>query len=301
MARIVLVTKDKGAFGAVGPLAVCIREHGKHESIVVAEGLSVFQWKDAGFDLYFEGAKDFRVEPFECDPRAILKEISPTAVVVGTSSPMNLEDGFAVAANALEIPLIFAEDFWGAHNRHFTEPTAILTLDDYAATLAKKNHPAAGVYVVGNHGMPINFTTPPEFQNWMGVLREQFNYVVAFVSGRTFDDLSLCIESIKKTPDSCLIPCFHPKRVDENVEGKTRGDIWWHMLAESGLGPRIIEQGDRKTDHIVTEAHITCSGFSTMLTTAAAAGKIAVSLRTPEVLKIVEEQVTTQWLARSPR
>lgn len=292
MARILAVAKDLGAAGVVAPLVKLLKE--KHEVSIVLEGLASGVFREHGLmELLFQGSVDFKKVPFTLNEHGILSAANPDLVVTGLSSPINLEDYIARAANFRKIPLVCVEDIWGSSVRTSATPQHLLVYDHFAAREARKRFPEATITIVGNSGVnPL--------QGWnrnvrlkVEELRQKFGRVVVYVGGglRTTKELELLVACITLTDNfGGLIAKFHPKYKNTNgPDGRPLYEVWSEILEPLRAKGRVIEMSE-KTDEIVVEADITTASFSTLLTTALAAGKTAIVLDTPEGREDLEKQ-----------
>jgi len=107
---------------------------------VVAEGLSVAEWKSAGFDncIVAEGPMDIKA-PWEISPKDIFYNVQPDVVVCGLSSPIRSEFWFAAGANNKTCgggaPLAILDDNWGATHRLSYQANLVLTCDELGKRL----------------------------------------------------------------------------------------------------------------------------------------------------------------------
>ena len=259
----------------------------KDEIIVAAEGLSIDLWERAHFKIALKGPKDFREEAFDLQPRvhALIERAKPDLIVVCAGSPVNFEREFAFAGNAAGIPVVLLNDFWNGAIRlqspdhGYPSLFAVVAIDEHDALLAQKIYKDAHVFVGGNPGV-VDVLVPLALKMRLRELREKHDALIVFAGASTFDDLDLCVRSMEKTPGA-LIPRFHPKRLGELIDDgrRTRGDRWNEMIASLEAQDRIVRMDDLKsTDPLAVEADVTCAGFSTSLTTAAAAGGRSVVL-----------------------
>ncbi len=114
--RLLFATKDVGGFQATEPIARVSKARG-HTPIILAEGLSVQEWRNKNWELTFEGTKDFEKEPFDFDPKLAIEAAQLGAVIVTYGAPPNIEAKLAHAAAELKVPLIGIEDYIGGSRR----------------------------------------------------------------------------------------------------------------------------------------------------------------------------------------
>lgn len=287
--RVLLVTKDLGSKPVVD-LGQAVRKHG-HEAIVVCEGLSARLWFDAGFRPYIVGPEDPRLESFTVNALQTLDKFKPSVVITGRGDPIHLEQAFGLAANARNIPLVLLEDFWNGYRSSTAEPDMILTIDEYAASLARKGRPKAVVQIVGSAQVPqeIPFVSPPLPE--IEALKKKYGPAVLFIGGETTEDLDLVIRCMEETRGFLMVR-FHPKhKVLPMSDGRTREDVWKGMLAAAPLGNRVIYDTTAKPELYIDNADVVCSGASLGLVSAICRGKPSVVLDTPGVSRVLERVV----------
>ena len=292
MAKVLFVSKDIGGSKVIIPLALEVVKNG-HDDIVITEGLAAQRFEQEEFPLYFKGTINFQKEPFSVNARSVLKHVEPDLVVVSLGSPIHLESIFVAAACIHGIPVVAVEDYWGGSTRLQTiSPNGILTLDEYGKEIAEKRFPNAFVEIVGNSG--ISSVTPGvQASSFFDELKNTYECVYAFVGegNSTTENLELLFKCLERTDANwCLIPRMHPKHEKDVISGtqETCGELWKRMLAQ--LGNRVVYAPDFTSDEVVACADATISSFGTLLTTAAYAGKTAISLQTPESMDCLQRQ-----------
>jgi len=289
-----------GSHSVVGPVVEeADKAFGRENVLVVTEGIAAERFFEAGRRPFFTGTKDFRVMPFTFDCRTFLEIQKPDVVVVGEGFPINLERQMAHAANNLGIPVVSVSDFWGGVMQLLSDdraesarPDLMLTLDIYAAELAKNVFPGVSTRIVGNPGVK-DVHVSQEVEEWMRNLRRRFDTVYVFGGGgwHTTADLAFLITSLEQTPgDWCLVPLFHPKWVDLRLEDDSMayGELWTEML--ESIADRIFFPEADNVPKYSGEEYAVCgdvfvSCFSTLMTTAAQYGKTVLSLQTSEYLE----------------
>jgi len=270
---------------------------------IIAEGLAAAEFKKGDIPLYFEGTRNFQDEPFSLSRDLVLKlffgAVGPRpnvdVVVSGSSSPINLERQFSQIARSLGVPVVALEDFWGGHLRLDVKPDLLLCLDEYAEKLALERHGSIRTAVVGNHGVSREINPSPKALEFFSKFRSgKFRLVLSFFGGGTdctSAEISMLVESLKLTSfsDWCLIPRLHPKLKDtKHPSGSTWGEVWRKEL--SVFGDRLIWADHLSTEDVVVLGNVLFAGFSTTLTTAAVAGKRAISLWPPETRASLRKQ-----------
>lgn len=289
--KVLFVSKDIGSGNVLIPVAKTMKPD--HDVVVVAEGLSIPRWRKEGFDLHFQGTTDYRDEPFTVDAAALLKHLKPDVMVTGLSSPINLEEQFASAANTLDIPVVWLNDFWGGSTRNNARPDLIFTIDHIDEKIVKKNprFEKVRVSISGNLALNTleNFSAPEDVAKRMNELKKP---VILLAGGgvSTTSVIEILVNSLRMTPgDWTLIPRLHPKHAKrQGPDGRTYGETWNGLLAE--FGERVAEVPTDNADAVAMLADITVSPFSTLLLPSVVAKKLPVSVRTPEMIKDLKAQ-----------
>lgn len=289
--KLIFIAKDMGSANVTCPLALVCLQQG-HEVVAVVEGLAAGIYEKAGIYPYFKGTVDFLDEPFNLNAEAVLRKIKPDGVVVGLSSPINLEQQFGLAANALGGLLIECVDFWNGTNRSSSQPQVIFSIDEVDAKLSLRRHPLAKVYIVGNPGVPWPATVKSALE--VDKLRERFDKIYTYIGGGEYtgDEIEFLVKCLHETFGNwVLVPRFHPKHAKREYpsqKGLTYGDVWAEMLTP--LRNRIVYLPEVKsTESVVVASDATFSSWSTLLTTSAQAGKVTASLWVPSARKELKE------------
>jgi len=292
--KIMLICKDLGSVSMVGPIAQALSNHG-YEALPIIEGMGASRWSSmCQVSPVFRGTDDFRRAPFSLDASAILNRYSPNVVVVGESSPNNLEGQFARVAQKFNIPLVLVEDFWGGFVRIsglIKSPDLVLTLDQHAAGFVQTQFPDTHVVVTGNPGVrQEGIVQAREVLD----LRARGHLVITFCGGgpETAEQLQLLLQCLSRTSGEwVLIPRWHPKEADrpDAENGNQPYRETWDTLLEP-LGSRVVRFDKLPTDNVLASSDVVCAGYSTTLTTAAYVGVTAVSLVTPEVKRLLMKE-----------
>lgn len=282
-----------------------------HDISLVLEGLAaknydkLIAWRNQVEkpvpSIFFRGTVDFRDYPFTLDAKACFEKMKPDVVVVTMSSPINLEDQIGEAANALGIPVVALNDFWGGLTRaKKTKADLMLAIDKVDAAAAGRHFKGSHnfkISVVGNHAVNKARSLSPsaEIQIRMAELKRRFGKVILFAGGGaeyTGAEINLLVECLKKTPGAWVaIKRYHGKHMNRTApDGRTWKEVWDEQFA--ALGDRVIELTTPEGDAVAKLCDCAISGFSTMMTTAVASYKSAVALITPETKKSFEAQTT---------
>lgn len=285
--RLIVCAKDIGAFNVTGPLAIMARDKSLDVHIVT-EGKAAERFRKAGLDPDFKGTEDFKKEPFDFNAELYLRRVGPSIVVVGTSSPANLEITLGRAANKLGYPVVECQDIWRAHVRlPDVTPSLVLTVDEYAARLAEEDlsMPKDRVVIVGNPGAK-RVVSSPRVNSLYGELLDR-NVDVFYYAGAgsaTSEELRLLVACLAKTRGTnALVVGFHPKKVKEF------GAEWRGLLSDVG-GDGDITEAEPGTGEEWSSIATTIAGFSTLLTTAVYHFHPAIALRTPATMASLKRQ-----------
>ncbi len=141
--KVLFVTRDLKP-GKIGVRIAKVLQAQGAEIRVVAEGLSLAEWKGAGFDncIVAEGPIGTK-EPWDISPKDIFYNVRPDVVVCGLSSPIRSEAWFAAGAKNSEcsggVPLVYLDDNWGAVYRCETQADLVLTIDALEVRLIEGN------------------------------------------------------------------------------------------------------------------------------------------------------------------
>ncbi|OHB23860.1 MAG: hypothetical protein A3F96_02530 [Parcubacteria group bacterium RIFCSPLOWO2_12_FULL_40_10] len=290
---LLFVSKDMGGAHVGIPLAKLAQKAG-YNVMLVAEGLVAPRYEEAGFRPYFKGAVNFSKGNFRSGAKKVIEKLKPVIVVTTLGVPINLEQEYGLAANDLGIPLVFLEDYWGAHVRSQAKPNLVLLIDEIAAESARlKYNSTTQIAVVGNYAVSnaLNLEIPDELRKKVEDLRKKFGQVLVFTAGgvHVSSQILLLAECLKKTPDWVLIPRFHPKSVDLiGPSGKTFGEEWRGLFKE--FGEKVVYIQSKTTEPLVALADATLSDFSTLLTTALVFGHSAVSIATAGVRETMKNE-----------
>lgn len=277
--------RDIGAGNVVSPILLELRKRGYETTLFVEKGGKA-EGRVAHPAILIQTAE-------EIDDALSL--VRPSIVVVGLSSPRYLEAVFEEKVRSLGIPVVHAEDYLKAFDRSVLQADLILAPDETAAVLARQSCPDSKVVVAGFAGiMPIvpRESTRQEFDR----IRRETGAKILYYGDADPEDssstLTLLVQSILITKMPVrLIFSPHPKYAELVVAPRrTQGDILQDVVAplkEKGLLAACPVGADG--DEAAMLADATCSGYSTLLGRAAASGKIALTLRTPEAIRTFKE------------
>ncbi len=300
MKKILFVTRDKKPGMIATQIAKVLRAQSA-EIRVVAEGMSVAEWKSSGFDncIIAEGPLDIK-ETWDISPKDIFENIRPDAVVVGLSSPICSELWFAADARNSDcrggLPLVVLDDNWGATYRCKYLGDLVLTIDELGKTLVSQNpiyqNKSYRVEIIGDLSAtaatePIPQATIDAFNAAKG--DAEYAFILASQKWPESDDiieiaLTSCALSLKAGAKLVVIPRIHPgaSSIDKT--------LWVAMLTEFDLGHPGVVKGildtpecKHNTDHLAALADGTFAATGSALRAAAFAGKIPLCVWTPRL------------------
>lgn len=284
MAKILVVTKDIAEFLIYKPVVDLLRTGG-HMVTVVAEGLSLGKWIEAGEEVY-KGRPDPIYHNaqtgcrYDLEEFLVLDEIKPDSVLTGLGAPINLGERFGIAANKRGIRLGYVEDMWCVHTRSNAVPDFVCTLDPFGRQ-------KIGQYLLYQTRMPRVYTTgSPAWDRLASVQPDKFVSIASalhdltvLLAGQdesTTPVIDGLVEALDKLTDQgkrvLLIPRLHPKflaredlqKVWLSSVNKARCNVLW-------AGPQV------STVQLMLSADFTVSTYSNALVEAALLGSIPVS------------------------
>jgi hypothetical protein len=279
--RILVVTKDMAEFGLYQALTRLLRAAG-HEVIVVAEGLSLGKWLEAGEEIFSgKPAEDLwdAVHGFRLDIKAseVLGALIPDLVLTGIAFPINLGESFGLAANGMGIKLGFVNDLWGVERHTRAIPNFICTIDPLGRKMIEEN-PAYServpqVYVTGSPLLDRLFDVRKNAH--LGKIIDGRRPVV-FLVGQD-ESTTPVIEGMMKVldklgEDCILIPRLHPKLMEKDFVGP-----WLRALARCPVEVLWVPPSKATTQEIIQNADYTVSIFSNALLEAATLGSLPIS------------------------
>lgn len=289
--RFVVAARDMASANILKPLIPLLVQNG-HSVFTCAEGKALQWFDEAGIAIDFRGTINNSMEPFVFDADALLEREKPHKVIIGLGAPNYIEPLLALAANRKGIPVVMLEDFWGSTfvRARTAKPNLLLVVDEYAQQLAHDSFAGTRVEIVGDAAAVL-----PPFHNESAFsqLRREFDLLVVFF-GSGFDDtpemLELLISSLQKTGTNwCVIPRFHPKAIKvPSPQGSTYGEMWEGLLAP--IADKVRRPEVKSSEVVVLHSDICVSNFSKLLGTAAMAGKVALSLKTPAGVAVMRRE-----------
>jgi len=286
MAKIVGFVRDMGAGNVVSPILLELQKR-KHRTMLYIEKGGKAEGRIKHPAEILGSAEEIEL--------ALVRE-RPDVVIVGLSSPnRNLEGMFEMVARSFGIPVVHAEDYLRAFVRSDMQADLILSIDESAAVLARAECPNAKVVIAGFAGiMPI--TLRSEVAEEFNRVRRETGAKILYCNDADPRDsestVKLLVESILLTKIPVrLIFSPHPKYAPVIVAGgRTQGDVLQDVIAtllERGLLMQCPPGADGDEGVMLSDAM--CSGYSTLLGRAAASGKTAITLRTPEAARTFKE------------
>jgi len=244
------------------------------------------------------GTDDFKKRPYGFDPMEYLTkrtydvgEPLPAVVLVGESGPIYAERLIAHAVMRINrmfrqerpIRLVCCQDFWAsgiivAPDVQWFDMAQVN--DEYAAELTLKtyhNLAERDIVIRGNPGVKTVTVSDEVKRQYVG-LKTKYDTVYFFSGGSeptTSKELGVLCESLLQTTGSlCLVVGWHPKLAE------THGEKWRDIVKTF---PCHVEEAVPGTgDQWGVTADVTVSSWSTIMTTAAYAGKDVIAIETPE-------------------
>ncbi|MBI2476241.1 MAG: hypothetical protein HYV67_03285 [Candidatus Taylorbacteria bacterium] len=286
MAKILVVTKDIAEFQIYQPVKELLRAAG-HDVTVIAEGLSLDKWLEAGEAVY--GGRPDEVHQdaqtkcrYDIEELKVLKELQPDLILTGLGAPINLGERFGLAANLRGIKLGYVIDVWGAESRSLAVPGFICTLDQFG----KKKIETYGPYQNLNLPPRVYVTGSPAMDRLAHLQGDKYVSGVANVYGLVVllagqdESTTPVVEGLlealgrlnAKGQRVMLISRLHPKFL-------ARADLQALWLAALAKAPCDVlwVKSDIATARLIKSVQITVSTYSNALIEAAMLGSTPVS------------------------
>lgn len=275
-----MVTKDKGTFNFISPgIKELLRR--KHSIQIISEGVSTSCWKADQIPLLYEGPKEVPAFDPTTPPPFTPKREAVDIIIVGTSSPANLDQVYAHLANQMGIPLVIAEDAFGASNRIEGRPRTIITTNRIAGRFIDQSgrHQGTPWVAVGSPAVAdqrVSELLKAEYERLTGGTK-----LLVLYSGQ---GLSASADIMRKTGELVmnsprpvtLVMKHHPKGHPQNVEEAIRDTT---ALLETAR-PGTIKNSTFSSDELAKVADYTISCYGTALNIAAANHKTPISVWT---------------------
>lgn len=285
MAKILVVTKDIAEFLVFHPVVALLREAG-HEALVLAEGLSLSRWLEAGEQVLCGKPPEEKVDRNGCRydvaAESFLRTLQPDMVLTGLGAPINLGQSFGLAANALGITLGYVVDIWGAHIRSLAVPDFVCTLDLFQKELIESYGPyhgalpAVAVYITGSPAMDRLAAMRVQEDPLLSFL-EHVSRPVVFFAGQdesTTPALEIVVDGLNALKDGyILIPRFHPKfasRLELVSE--------WEAALRRAEGVVLRMPARFRSEELAAVSDYVVSVYSSVLLEAALLGVLPVSI-----------------------
>ncbi len=269
--KVLIVTKDIGEFNVYEPVVRQMTQSGV-SVVLVAEGLSLQKWKDAGY-LTWCPEGEF------ADAEAFLQYEEPDMVLTGLVALINLGAKFGLAANKFGIKLGYVHDLWGVNKRSPAVPDFVCVTDEYDEKLICEygpyfHHPPR-IYVTGSpamnslEGIRGNLLV----RHILDYPRDLISVLVLGQDESTTPMLEGLVQALDEVGNYVLIPRFHPKFVG-NVELQHK---WFSILYGAKKGKVLFVGSEVSTRELMGSVKFTVSIYSTGLVEAAILGSLAVS------------------------
>ena len=296
--KVLFVTRDKKPGMIAVRIAKVLQAQGA-EIRVVAEVLSVAEWKSAGFDncIVAEGPADIK-EPWGISAPTVLSDVRPSVTVVGLSSPIRSEAWFASAVQPQKsrtlfpgIPLVVLDDNWGATHRLSHQANLVLTCDELGKRLVSQNpayaHHDYKVEIIGDlSATAASEQIPQATIDAFNAAKGDADYAFILASQKwpESDDiiqigLESCALSLKSGARIVVIPRFHPGAKPEDRERWNQKVV--RFSEEFPNAVKILGDSSINTDHLATLADGVFAATGSALRAAAFAGKIPLCVWTP--------------------
>ena len=289
--KLLFVSKDVGDTKMILPIAKEALVAG-HDVFVVAEGKGANLYSEFGIETFFLGTPDFEEVAFTIDQAALLRNLNPSAVIVGFPGPLNLSKKISLEANAAGIPVVGVEDYWACVKRMpEVMLSLVLTIDDYAVEIAKSFlGQDIRISVVGNHTVPgPDYRPSGDILDGIKELHTRFEEIFVFGGGRenTTDELKLLVSSLQKISGNwCLIPRYHQNYLEKiSAGGRKFRDVWDELLLP--LGNRVIRFETGTSDDLAMVCDAYFSGCGSSMNTAIACGKPTVAVVTKTTMEVL--------------
>lgn len=303
--KVLFVTRDRKP-GMIATRIARILQAQSVEIRVIADGLSVAEWKGAGFDhcMVAEGPLDIK-EPWDINPKDVFYNTKPDVVVCGLSSPMRSEAWFAAGAKNKKcsggVPLVVLDDNWGSTFRCNHPADLVLTIDELGKQLVSQNpayaHHDYKVEIIGDLSAtaatePIPQATIDAFNAAKG--DADYAFILASQKWPESDDIievacKSCEMSLDAGAKLVVIPRFHPGAKPEDKErwSDTVDFILNGEYGEKYVGAvkSIPDTADTKhnTDHLAMLADGVFAATGSALRAAAYAGRVPFCVWTPRL------------------
>lgn len=265
--KVLIVTKDIGEFNVFEPVARTLIKWGVPITLV-AEGLSLQKWQQAGYSLCPEGEY--------ADIEAFLRLEAPDLVLTGLGAPINLGEKFGLAANRLGVKLGYVHDLWGVYKRSLAVPDFVCVTDEYDVELVRSYPAYVGkspkVYITGSPAMDI-LRRVERAPRVTGMVATSHSILMLGQDESTTPMLEGLVEVINRVDNCVLIPRFHPKFMG-NDELRHK---WLSLLYGVKRGMVLFVGPEVSTRELMKTVGWTVSVYSTGLIEASILGSKPVS------------------------
>ncbi|MDP2593360.1 MAG: hypothetical protein Q8P52_01785 [bacterium] len=278
---------------------------GGAEITVIAEGLSVEEWRKANLPvrIYDEGPLKID-EPWDITPSAVFLDTKPDVLMTGLSSPIRSEEIFIDAdyRNGFNVPVVVLDDNWGAVNRCRFPADLVLTIDELGRRLIQEctayAHHNYQVVVVGDLSATVSAKsvadkTKTDFSK--AVVGADYSFILLSQKWQESEDvistaLAVCAVSVQVGKKIAIVPRFHPGASEEdkkkwngsvaNFERQFPGTVRWFEGCDS--------------DSLATLADGIFAATGSGLRAAAYAGKIPICVWSPHLSEKLQGESGTK-------
>lgn len=265
--NILVVTKDIAEFMIYVLVVAMLRARG-HKVTVVAEGLSLAKWIDAGEVGYYGQSESSS----QINPLSVLEDVHPDLIITGLGEPINLGEAFGLEANRHGIGLGYVEDVWRVHARSKAVPDFVCTLDPFGKKGIEGHEPYQNhmprIHVTGNPAIDRLVSIKPDDYVSTVCDRYELAILLAGQDESTTPVIDGLIEALTTMANEgkrvLLIPRLHPKFVSrQEFVGPWLGALAKAPCEVLWVSPKV------STDQLISSVDMTVSTYSNALVGAA--------------------------------
>lgn len=299
--KFVCAAHDVGSAKVLGPIAMALSRR-DHRVMVFTQGPATDLIRSSGIECVAipEGSSgmNFLATRF--------RDARPNCVVTGLSWPPRFEQGIHELSNSQGVPVVVVEDVPGAASvRTRAEVAHVFATDVLSLGLARERYPKAGGVVVGNVGAfvpPVRAEVAAQFNGVRSQYPKETRLFVFTESGKPND---VAVEEQIRLLGACVRLSNGMVRVISRLDRKWNEEMVtetmslhqsWMKLLEDELGDCLVRFDGGTIDDLVPLTDGVISVFSTVLTTAAHCGKVAVSLSTSASTRFMQEATGLPYL-----
>lgn len=297
--RLLVATKDKRPALMASPIVRELMGFGWEEPVIVAEALSLEVWDKEGRAVSYQGPREFNPkDPWKTDIGRIFGRERPDLLLVGLSSPINLEREFMAEARHLSIPIVGIDDNWNAFRRSPVVADCYLTVDQLGSELISSDpcYATAAVEVIGD--MAADNTVSPEVEEFLGAFEHAKMSVVILATQKwavSTDILEIGLQSLVMSAERMgsfvVIPRIHPgASADDGKKWEKLIDSYAEKLHGSLIRLQNYSNFKWNSDHLSARAPITIAATGTGLRAAAYNRRMPVLVNTPQLVQWLKSE-----------